>query len=94
MPLAMNAYFWEMHIFMDICCLFASNLYLTVMALYPQTTCFYKAIVGNIPQTAAGDYELLFEDGTYNEGYSPPLFVSQRYVIEYRESKRHRAVSS
>lgn len=76
---------WLTFAFFKIC--------LTVMALYPQTTCFYKAIVNNIPQTAAGDYELLFEDGTYNEGYSPPLFVSQRYVIEYRESKQRSASS-
>lgn len=65
-----------------------------VMALYPQTTCFYKAVVNNIPQTAGGEYELLFEDGSYNEGYSPPLFVAQRYVIEFKIPRNRNSVSS
>ncbi|ETN66734.1 coiled-coil domain-containing protein 101 [Anopheles darlingi] len=50
----------------------------TVMALYPQTTCFYKAIINQLPQTANEEYEVLFEDPTYPDGYSPPLFVAQR----------------
>lgn len=40
----------------------------TVMALYPQTTCFYKAIINLLPTTATEEYELLFEDPTYNDG--------------------------
>lgn len=65
------------------------------MALYPQTTCFYKAVVKELPLTAAGEYELLFEDGSYTEGFSPPLFVPQRYVIAYKpsQSQRHRNTS-
>ncbi|KFB46906.1 AGAP005116-PA-like protein [Anopheles sinensis] len=51
----------------------------TVMALYPQTTCFYKAIINQLPQTANEEYEVLFEDPTYPDGFSPPLFVAQRY---------------
>lgn len=58
-----------------------------VMALYPQTTCFYKAIVNQLPTTATEEYEILFEDGTYQDGYSPPLNVAQRYVISIKESK-------
>lgn len=60
----------------------------TVMALYPQTTCFYKAIINNLPTTATGDYELLFEDSHYSEGYSPPLCVAQRYVISIKQNKK------
>uniref|UniRef100_A0A182MLN5 SGF29 C-terminal domain-containing protein n=1 Tax=Anopheles culicifacies TaxID=139723 RepID=A0A182MLN5_9DIPT len=60
----------------------------TVMALYPQTTCFYKAIINQLPQTANDEYEVLFEDPTYPEGYSPPLFVAQRYVIAIKQNKK------
>lgn len=67
---------------------------LIVMALYPQTTCFYKAIINNLPQTATADYELLFEDASYPEGYSPPLMVAQRYVIAYKHTKKVGNVSS
>lgn len=58
-----------------------------VMALYPQTTCFYKAIINNLPTTAKQDYEVLFEDSTYSNGYSDPMFVSQRYVISIKQKK-------
>jgi SAGA-associated factor 29 len=40
----------------------------TVMALYPQTTCFYKAVINQLPQSATEEYEVLFEDPTYPEG--------------------------
>ncbi|XP_011505458.1 PREDICTED: SAGA-associated factor 29 homolog, partial [Ceratosolen solmsi marchali] len=59
-----------------------------VMALYPQTTCFYKAIITAQPKTAHEDYEVIFEDATYTNGYSPPLKVPQRYVISIKESKK------
>lgn len=58
-----------------------------VMALYPQTTCFYKAIINTQPITPNDDYEVLFEDSSYTEGYSPPLKVAQRYVIAARDKK-------
>lgn len=63
----------------------------TVMALYPQTTCFYKAIVKQLPTIATEEYEILFEDPDYPTGYSPPLYVSQRYVISTKESKKSRS---
>lgn len=66
----------------------------TVMALYPQTTCFYKAIVNSLPQTATEGYELLFEDSGYPEGYSPPLRVAQRYVISIKQNKKFTATST
>lgn len=59
-----------------------------VMALYPQTTCFYKAIINALPQTATDEYEVLFEDPNYAEGYSPPLYVAQRYVIALKQTKK------
>lgn len=52
-----------------------------VLALYPQTTCFYRGIIGKSPENAHDDYLVLFEDQTYPEGYSPPLPVPQRFVI-------------
>ncbi|XP_029671347.1 SAGA-associated factor 29 [Formica exsecta] len=63
----------------------------TVMALYPQTTCFYKAIVKQLPTTATEEYEVLFEDVNYATGYSPPFNVAQRYVISIKESKKNKS---
>lgn len=59
-----------------------------VLALYPQTTCFYRAIIDRPPETASDDYMVSFEDSTYTEGYSPPLAVPQRYVIASKEMKK------
>lgn len=59
-----------------------------VLALYPQTTCFYKAVVQDPPKTASDSYHVLFEDATYQEGYSPPLEVPQRYVIRTKEQAK------
>ncbi|EDW31833.1 GL10755 [Drosophila persimilis] len=59
-----------------------------VMALYPQTTCFYKAIVHRLPATATEEYDVLFEDSSYMNGYAEPLPVAQRYVIAYRPTKK------
>ncbi|XP_074034439.1 SAGA-associated factor 29 [Leptinotarsa decemlineata] len=59
-----------------------------VMALFPQTTCFYKALVNKPPATLIDEYELLFEDPTYQEGYSPPHYVVQRYVIAYKQKNK------
>lgn len=65
-----------------------------VMALYPATTCFYKAIVNQVPQVVTDEYELLFEDVTYEDGYSPPLPIPQRYVIAYKPTKKVGVLSS
>lgn len=62
-----------------------------VMALYPQTTCFYKGVVNQLPTTATEEYEVLFEDATYADGYSPPLNVAQLYVISIKESKKNKS---
>lgn len=59
-----------------------------VMALYPQTTCFYRALVHEPPSGPQEDYLVLFEDSSYPEGYSPPLAVAQRYVICCKEMRK------
>lgn len=59
-----------------------------VMALYPQTTCFYRALINEPPKGPTDDYLVLFEDSSYPEGYSPPLSVAQRYVIQCKENKK------
>ncbi|ELU13680.1 hypothetical protein CAPTEDRAFT_220415 [Capitella teleta] len=59
-----------------------------VLALYPQTTCFYRALIHAPPKKPSDEYSVLFEDNTYADGYSPPLSVAQRYVIACREEKK------
>lgn len=60
----------------------------TVMAIYPQTTCFYKGVIKESPASSSDDYEVLFEDPSYGDGYSPPLSVAQRYIIGVVEKKK------
>jgi SAGA-associated factor 29 len=59
-----------------------------VLALYPQTTCFYRAIIHEQPSDINSEYSVLFEDTTYPDGYSPPLDVPQRYVLPVRETRK------
>lgn len=59
-----------------------------VLALYPQTTCFYRALIHEPPKKQSDDYSVLFEDTSYPDGYSPPLMVAQRYVILCKEEKK------
>ncbi|KAI6192570.1 SGF29 C-terminal domain-containing protein [Aphelenchoides fujianensis] len=70
-----------------------------VLALYPQTTCFYKVppssthpFVFGSGGTAArrmpnDDYHIAFEDNTFDSGYSPSFAVAQRYVIMHKPLK-------
>nr|CAG4635605.1 EOG090X0A1W [Artemia franciscana] len=60
----------------------------SVMALYPQTTCFYKAIISELPSSSQDDYHVSFEDPNYAGGFSPPLMVPQRYVFALKEKKK------
>lgn len=60
----------------------------SVLALYPQTTCFYGAIIDKPPEDPSQDYMVSFEDPTYTEGYSPPFPVPQRYVIASRDPRK------
>lgn len=66
--------------------LFTKNM--LVLALYPQTTCFYRALIHEPPKKPQDDYSVLFEDTSYHDGYSPPLMVAQRYVIACKEDKK------
>ncbi|ESO95370.1 hypothetical protein LOTGIDRAFT_215012 [Lottia gigantea] len=59
-----------------------------MLALYPQTTCFYRAVVEIPPKGPQDDYSVLFEDTSYADGYSPPLLVAQRYCITCKEEKK------
>ncbi|XP_002730459.1 SAGA-associated factor 29-like [Saccoglossus kowalevskii] len=59
-----------------------------VLALYPQTTCFYRALIYEPPAKPQDDYSVLFEDTSYADGYSPPLNVAQRYVVAVKESRK------
>ncbi|ESN91015.1 hypothetical protein HELRODRAFT_186194 [Helobdella robusta] len=59
-----------------------------VLALYPQTTCFYRALIHEPPRKSSDNYSVLFEDTSYPDGYSPPLHVAQRYVIVCKEDKK------
>jgi SAGA-associated factor 29 len=70
---------WRANPFTDPDAIFPKDSF--VLALYPQTTCFYRGIVSESPQTPLEDYSILFEDNTYPEGYSPPLNVPQLYVV-------------
>lgn len=56
-----------------------------VLALYPQTTCFYRGIVQDIPKGPNDLYRVMFEDLSYKEGYSPPMDIYQRYVVTHVE---------
>ncbi len=56
-----------------------------VLALYPQTTCFYKGVVEQLPVSPTDDYLIAFEDTSYPTNYSPPLPVPQRYVVGFRQ---------
>ncbi|XP_031553216.1 SAGA-associated factor 29-like [Actinia tenebrosa] len=59
-----------------------------VMALYPQTTCFYKAVIHEPPARPQDDYLVSFEDTSYADGFAPPLHVPQRYVVIMKDNKR------
>ena len=57
-----------------------------VLALYPDTTCFYKALVHTAPSSMMGsppprDYLVEFEDESEASGKSEPMRVPQKYVL-------------
>ena len=47
----------------------------------------FLGVIKEQPQHPADEYEVLFEDPTYADGYSPPLTVAQRYIIQVAEKK-------
>ena len=52
-----------------------------VMALYPNTTCFYKAVVYDIPKSSTDPYLITFEDFSFESGITPPIPVPQQFVL-------------
>lgn len=52
--------------------------------MYPQTTCFFKALVKAPPKTSYDGYEVLFEDD-YSQ-YTIMMVVSQRFVVSFPSS--------
>lgn len=53
-----------------------------VLALYPQTTCFYRATVVEAPsKNKTGDYLVLFEEEEEQEGVVPHIAVNPRLVL-------------
>ena len=62
----------------------------TIMAMFPHTTSFYKGIIKEQPSCGADDYQIIFEDPSYADGYSPPQNVAQRYIIQVSETKKNR----
>ncbi|VDP05326.1 unnamed protein product [Soboliphyme baturini] len=54
-----------------------------VLALYPQTTCFYKGVVQSPPAKPNDTYLVAFEDNSYPQGFSQPLTVPQRYIVSF-----------
>lgn len=47
--------------------------------MYPQTTCFFKALVKAPPKTSRDGYEVLFKDDF--DQYTILMSVSQRFVV-------------
>ncbi|CAO4374522.1 unnamed protein product [Caenorhabditis nigoni] len=74
---------WKANPDSDKHALFAKNA--IVLALYPQTTCFYKGIVHSPPSDFREPYQVAFEDDSYNSGYCPPMPVAQKYVVAFKE---------
>ena len=58
-----------------------------VLALYPQTTCFYRGKIDGLPTHPTDDYSVLYEDVTYENGYSSAIRVAQKYVVVSREMR-------
>ena len=56
-----------------------------MLALYPDTTCFYKALVHTPPSQMAGaapkDYLVEFEDDSEASGKGEPMRVPTKYVL-------------
>lgn len=40
----------------------------TVMALFPQTTCFYQAVIDELPKSGDDEYRVSFADTTFSSG--------------------------
>ncbi|GFT54326.1 SAGA-associated factor 29 [Nephila pilipes] len=56
-----------------------------ILALYENTTCFYKGIVHEPPTTPIEPYQISFEDSDCASGFSSPTNVPQKYVLAYKK---------
>lgn len=56
-----------------------------VLALYPNTTCFYEGIVFEPPKRASEKYLIRFIDNAKPDNYSDPMPVSDRYVVVFKK---------
>ena len=60
-----------------------------VLALYPDTTCFYKAVVHTPPSMRRQrDYLVEFEDESEPTGRGEPTAVPQKYVLRIPDYAR------
>lgn len=57
-----------------------------VLALYPQTTCFYRGVIYEVPHHPTEPYQIMFEDGRYECNFSPPVPIDQCYVLNNRNT--------
>lgn len=58
-----------------------------VLALYPNTTCFYPAKIYHPPESPSEMYKISFYDSFFVENFSPPMDVSQSFVIKWPEGQ-------
>ncbi|EFO82592.1 hypothetical protein CRE_00228 [Caenorhabditis remanei] len=56
-----------------------------VLALFPNTTCFYEGIVHEPPKRASEHYQIRFVDNDKPSKYSDPVPVSDRYVTAFKK---------
>uniref|UniRef100_A0A0N4ZY30 SGF29 C-terminal domain-containing protein n=1 Tax=Parastrongyloides trichosuri TaxID=131310 RepID=A0A0N4ZY30_PARTI len=54
-----------------------------VIAMYPQTTCFFKAIVLEKPTRKKDRYVLTFENDASKNEWSEQMIIPQAFVLEY-----------
>lgn len=53
-----------------------------VYALYPQTTCFYPAVVHDPPRADRSEYVLHFDEDDYEDGRVRYQDIPVRFVVE------------
>lgn len=57
----------------------------TILALYPQTTCFYKGVIHEIPKTVSTHHSIVFgtrphtNDHRFNSGHDDVFLFSPKY---------------
>uniref|UniRef100_A0A0N5C7F9 SGF29 C-terminal domain-containing protein n=1 Tax=Strongyloides papillosus TaxID=174720 RepID=A0A0N5C7F9_STREA len=56
-----------------------------VLAMYPQTTCFFNAIVLKKPKRSKDKYTLIFENDAQKDDWSEPMEVPQAFVLPCKQ---------